>query len=103
MPRAPTVSIVTVVRAKIAGMNRYLVLVMRNPGFDVALVDAHRDFLASLRERGAIELAGGFGDRSGGAYLLRAASMDEAQATALLDPLHLARASTITVYEWNAA
>lgn len=84
-------------------MNRYLVLVMRNPSFDPALVDPHRQFLAQLRERGRIELAGGFSDRSGGAYLLRAASLDEARAAALLDPLHLAGASTITVHEWNAA
>lgn len=83
-------------------MKRYLVLVMRNPGFDVALVDAHRDFLAGLRAEQRIELSGGFGDASGGAYLLRAASLDDARATAERDPLHRARASTVTVYEWNA-
>jgi uncharacterized protein len=84
-------------------MNRYLVMVMRNPGFDPALVEPHRIFLAALREQGRIELSGGFSDRSGGAYLLRAASIDEAVATAERDPLHQSRASTITVYEWNAA
>ena len=84
-------------------MNRYLVLLMRNPDFDTALIGAHRDFLASLREQGRIELAGGFADRSGGAYLLRAASVAEASAIALSDPLHLAGASTVTVREWIAA
>jgi uncharacterized protein YciI len=84
-------------------MNRYLVLVMRNPGFDTALVDSHREFLAQLRAEGCIELAGGFGDQSGGAYVLRAVSLDRARATAFRDPLHLAQASTVTVSEWNAA
>lgn len=84
-------------------MNRYLVLVMRNPGFDASLVAAHREFLAALREEGRIELAGGFADRSGGAYLLRAISADEARTIALRDPLHLHGSSTITVREWIAA
>lgn len=83
--------------------HRYLVLVMRNPGFDASLVDAHLRFLDELRAQGRVELSGGFSDRSGGAYLLLADSLDEARALAELDPLHVRRASTITVYEWNAA
>lgn len=83
-------------------MNRYLVLVMRNPGFDTRLVPAHRDFLDDLRAQQRIELGGGFGDASGGAYLLRAGSLADARAIAERDPLHVARASTVTVYEWNA-
>lgn len=83
-------------------MNRYLVLVMRNPGFDTGLVPAHRDFLAGLRAQQRVELAGGFGDASGGAYLLRAASLADARAIAERDPLHIERASTVTVHEWNA-
>lgn len=84
-------------------MNRYLVLVMRTPAFDAALVDAHKRFLAELREQGRIELSGPFGDRSGGAYLLRAASQEEAVEFARRDPLHEAGASTIRVHEWQAA
>ena len=84
-------------------MNRYLVLVMRNPGFDTRLVPAHREFLGNLRAQQRIELAGGFGDASGGAYLLRAASLDEARAIAERDPLHVEHASIVTVYEWNAS
>lgn len=84
-------------------MNRYLVLVMRNPGFDTALVEPHRAFLAALRDEGRIELAGGFADRSGGAYLLRATSIEQARTLALRDPLHVSGASTVTVREWIAA
>ena len=76
---------------------------MRNPGFDASLVDAHRRFLDDLRARQRIELSGGFSDHSGGAYLLRADSLHEARALAERDPLHVQRASTITVHEWNVA
>jgi len=84
-------------------MKRYLVLVMRNPGFDASLIDAHRQFLDDLRAQRRIELSGGFSDHSGGAYLLRAESLGEARTFAERDPLHLQRASTIAVHEWNAA
>jgi uncharacterized protein YciI len=83
-------------------MNRYLVLVMRNPGFDAALIEAHGAFLAGLREQQRIELSGGFGDQSGGAYLLRADSLDTARDIARADPLHVSGSSEVRVYEWNA-
>ena len=83
-------------------MNRYLVLVMRNPGFDASRIEAHMQFLAGLRAHDRIELSGGFSDKSGGAYLLRAESIADARAIAEGDPLHIERASTITVHEWNA-
>ncbi|MEO5558843.1 MAG: YciI family protein [Dokdonella sp.] len=83
-------------------MNRYLVLVMREPEFDLSLVDAHMQFIAELRAADRIELSGGFSDKSGGAYLLRAATLDEASEIAWRDPLHLQRASRISVHEWLA-
>ena len=84
-------------------MNRYLVLVMRKPAFDPALGPAHKAFLDTLRAQGRLELSGPFADASGGAYLMRAATLEEAQATALRDPLHLRGSSTVTVHEWRAA
>lgn len=84
-------------------MNRYLVLVMRKPSFDPALGPAHKDFLDALRAQGRIELSGPFTDASGGAYLMLAATLEDAQATALRDPLHLHGSSAVTVYEWRAA
>lgn len=83
-------------------MNRYLVLVLRKPVFDAALIEPHRCFLADLRAQDRIELSGAFADGSGGAYLLRASTLDEATAIAHGDPLHTAAASTIVVHEWNA-
>ena len=81
---------------------RYLVLAMRRPGFDESVVAPHHAFIETLRERGLLELTGGFSDRSGGAYLLRGlASLDEAKAIVARDPLVLQGMSDLTVHEWK--
>ena len=80
---------------------RHLVLVMRRPGFDAALLPAHVAFLDALRARGVLETSGGFSDRSGGAYLLRGiADVDEARRIAMSDPLAIHGASDVVVHEW---
>ena len=82
---------------------RYLVLLMRRPGFDERLVAPHIAFLDELRADGLLELNGGFSDRSGGAYLLRGiASLEEAEAIVARDPLAVHGASDIVVHEWLA-
>jgi uncharacterized protein YciI len=81
---------------------KYLVLTIRKPQFDDAAVTAHYAFLGTLRGRGILEQAGPFSDRSGGAYVIRAESLDEARAVAFEDPLHLRDCSEITVREWDA-
>ncbi|GAB3792882.1 YciI family protein [Dyella agri] len=83
-------------------MNRYLILLMRRPQFDPAVVPLHRDFLEDLRAQGRNELSGPFGDKSGGAYLLRAESPEEALAIAHRDPAHTSGGWDITVHEWLA-
>ena len=83
-------------------MYRYLVMTLRTPQFQPSVVDAHYAFLDRLREQGKLELAGPFTDKSGGAYLIRAADLDEARALAFSDPVHLTASSVVTVYEWNA-
>jgi uncharacterized protein YciI len=82
---------------------KYLVLTIRKPSFDDAVRPAHYAFLQSLRERGILEQAGPFTDRTGGAYVIRADSLDDAQAVAGEDPLQLRDCSTVTIYEWDAA
>ena len=67
-------------------MNRYLVILMRRPQLDPAIVPLHQQFLAELRAQGRNEMSGPFGDNSGGAYLLRAGSLEEAVAIAHRDP-----------------
>lgn len=83
-------------------MNRYLVVLVRRPQFDPAVVPLHRQYLEELRGQGRNELSGPFGDRSGGAYLLRAHDLAEAQMIALHDPAHASGGWTITVHEWQA-
>jgi len=79
---------------------KYLVVTVRGPDFDSQLIPAHYEFLDRLRGEGLLEQAGPFTDKTGGAYVLRAASLDEAVALAKQDPLYLRNCSTITVREW---
>lgn len=83
-------------------MIRYLVMAMRRPSFDDAVIAPHLAFLDELRATGQLEMTGGFSDKSGGAYVLvNVASLDEAKAIAARDPLALTGTSDLTVYEWN--
>ena len=83
-------------------MIRYLVIAMRRPSFDDAVIAPHLAFLDELRAAGQLDMTGGFSDRSGGAYVLvNVASLDEAKAIAARDPLALTGTSDLMVYEWN--
>ena len=81
---------------------RYLIFTRRTPAFDQAAIAPHYAHLDALREDGRLELAGPFSDRSGGAYIVRAGSLAEAEAIAFADPVHTSGSSDVTVYEWNA-
>ena len=81
---------------------KYLVLTVRRPTFDDSVRSEHYSFLESLRERGLLEQAGPFTDRSGGAYVIRAEDLGQARTLAHQDLLHLRNCSTVTVYEWDA-
>lgn len=82
---------------------RHLVVLIRRPDFDAALVAPHLAFLDDLRARGLLELNGGFSDQSGGAYLLRGvADLEKARAIVARDPLAIHGASDITIHEWAA-
>ncbi len=80
----------------------YLVLAMRRPDFNAAAVQPHLDFLDALRERGQLQLTGGFSDGTGGAYVLcNVESLAHAQSIVATDPLVTMQASDLTVHEWN--
>jgi uncharacterized protein len=83
-------------------MFRYLVTTFRTPQFQTSVIDDHYAFLDRLRQEGRLEIAGPFTDKSGGAYLIRAANLEEARALAFSDPVHTTKSSIVTVYEWNA-
>lgn len=80
---------------------RHLVMIFRKPRFDGGLVAPHLAFLEQPRVQGKLEMTGGFSDKSGGAYLLRAGDLEEARAIADADPLNARNGSTITGYERN--
>ena len=80
-------------------MTRYLVMAMRNPAFDDEVIALHLDFLQRLRESDQLEMTGGFSDGTGGAYVLRVGSMEEARAIAAADPLATTGSSRLDVHE----
>lgn len=82
-------------------MKRFLVLTMRTPRFDPTAIPAHYAHLDALKAAGRLEASGPFVDQSGGAYLVRAESLQDAQALAFADPVHLTGSSEVTVREWN--
>ena len=82
-------------------ITRYLVMAMRKPGFSDEVIAPHLAFLDALRAEGRLEMTGGFSDKSGGAYVLQAASLEEAQALVAADPLATSGSSAVIVYEWN--
>lgn len=83
-------------------MNLFLVMLMRRPEVDPAAVSAHRVFLDALRGEGTLERSGPFADKSGGAYLLRAADLASAQAIVARDPASTSGGWDITIHEWQA-
>ncbi|MGP1666654.1 MAG: YciI family protein [Rhodanobacter sp.] len=83
-------------------MNRYLVFLKRRPALDPAVVPQHLAYLDGLRTHGQVELSGGFTDKSGGAYLLRAASLEAAQSLLERDPAYISGGWEITLHEWLA-
>lgn len=83
-------------------MKRYLILTLRTPQFDPGVIAPHYEHLDRLRDRGQLELAGPFTDKSGGAYLVRATDLEAARAIAHADPVHTSGSSQVSVHEWDA-
>ena len=75
---------------------------IRTPQFQSSVVEAHQAFLERLKQNGSLEMSGPFTDKTGGAYLIRAANFEEAKSLAFTDPVHTTKSSVVTVYEWNA-
>ncbi|MGL4767896.1 MAG: YciI family protein [Formosimonas sp.] len=80
---------------------QYLILTLRTPQFDPAMIAPHYAFLDALQESGQLVCFGGFADKSGGAYVIRAHNLAEAQSIAQQDPLHTSQSSLVQVYEWQ--
>ncbi len=82
-------------------MKHYLVLTPRTPRLDPQVIAPHYAHLDALKARGVLEAFGPFTDKSGGAYLIRAESLEQAQAIAFADPVHASGSSQVTIREWN--
>ena len=82
-------------------MKHYLVLTLRTPQFDSSVIAAHYAHLEALHAQGALESFGPFTDNSGGAYLVRAESLEQARVMAFADPVHVTGSSEVTVREWD--
>jgi len=83
-------------------MKLYLVLAMRKPSFDDAVIAPHKAFLDALSADDQLHLTGGFSDGTGGAYVLKNIdTLETAKAIVATDPLAIHGSSELTVHEWN--
>ena len=83
-------------------MKLYLVLAMRKPSFDDAVIAPHIAFLNALVAKDQLHLTGGFSDGTGGAYVLKNVdTLEAAQAIVASDPLAIQGSSELTIHEWN--
>ena len=82
-------------------MKLYRVLALRTPRFDPTVIEVHYRHLDMLKTGGALEAFGPFADKSGGAYLVRAESLQHARTMAFADPVHVTGSSEVIVREWN--
>ena len=89
-------------RERQESLNRYLIITTRKPSFQLSAVTDHFAFLDTLRARGQLELSGAFTDKTGGAYVLLANTLEEATDIAFADPLNTTNSSAIMVHEWAA-
>lgn len=61
----------------------------------------HVAYMLDLHRRGVLRMAGGFGDNSGGAAFVDAASLDEARRIAQDDPAVTSQVFIFEIRQWN--
>jgi len=84
-------------------MPYFVVLLEAKPGVEATQEQrqAHLDHLASLKEKGALFMAGRFKDGSGGLYILEAKDPGEARSYADADPYVKSGIRRCIVKEWD--
>jgi uncharacterized protein len=80
---------------------KYLIFTIRKLQFNMDYVSAHYEYLDRLKSETILEQFGPFTDKSGGAYLINAPSLDVAQKIAFSDPLYINDCSDFKIYEWD--
>jgi uncharacterized protein YciI len=81
-------------------LNKYLFITTRTENFNPEHIPAHYEYLSRLKKENKLEMYGPFSDASGGAYIVRARSFEEAKRIGESDPLIKNGSSTIIVKEW---
>ncbi|AYV74481.1 YciI family protein [Bacillus sp. PK3-056] len=81
-------------------MKLYLLTTTRTPEFNNEFVQPHYDFLNNLKEKKQLETFGPFSDGSGGAYLIKCDSLEEATKIGYSDPLIKSGSSSVVIKEW---
>jgi uncharacterized protein YciI len=82
-------------------MNHYLLITTRSDQFDTNDIQGHYDHLDRLKSAGQLELYGPFTDATGGAYLIKASSLEEATLIGNSDQLIKNGSSTLAIKEWT--
>lgn len=83
-------------------MKKFLIFIERKPSFTGNSIPDHRSFLQSLREQELLVTAGGFGDQTGGAYILQANTLEDAVQIVERDPMYMENHCKYQIKEWNA-
>jgi len=78
----------------------FLLMTTRTETFNPDHVDGHYQHLNQLKSEGLLEMYGPFGDATGGAYLIKSDSLEEAARIGQADPLIQGGSSTLIVKEW---
>ena len=82
-------------------MKNFLVVIERKPAFTGQSIQAHREYLQQLRKNQVLIQAGAFEDGTGGAYVLAAASLEEAYEITRKDPMNIENEAVYIVKQWN--
>lgn len=82
-------------------MNTYLMLTTRTDQFNQKHAAGHYEFLDRLHSEKRLKMFGPFSDATGGAYVIKAGSLEEAREIGQADPLVFSGSSELTIKEWK--
>ncbi|GAK12184.1 YciI family protein [Geomicrobium sp. JCM 19039] len=81
-------------------LSTFIVWIERKPSFSGDTIAGHRDFISQLKENGLLVFAGPFSDQTGGAYVIKAASLESVKSLIGNDPMNN-EDCIYEVKEWN--
>ncbi|MBL4968125.1 YciI family protein [Bacillus halotolerans] len=82
-------------------MNTYLMLTTRTDQINQKHAAGHYEFLDRLHAEKRLKMFGPFSDATGGAYVIKAGSLEEAREIGPADPLVFSGSSALTIKEWK--